>query len=371
MKKFLVILMVVAMASFLFVGCMPGVTPPVDDEDEDEDVGVATSDPPVLTAVEDSAGAIIFLATATGTLYMNTAEAGSSIMVTGTNAPSGSSVQIYLDDVAIAGAVGETAVTGLWAVAVAKSSLGADGVGKVLHATVTEVGLAESAASNSVTFTLDTDNPGFSIAVTATGNSAVVPATFVSGSVTIPNPITALTVAGTTGTIVSGAWTIEVLGDSTMASNVTITSSLWTPNTKTYNIDGGETFTDVIPGVAFTFNAPAPGSSCIVTTTALVPAVAGVPARATITFDEDVSNAVMAAGTYNILGDPTTYYPTIRTGYWNTGTTAALVPGAAGTVYTITAYGITDLAGNPGGTLASPLSASCTVGAASLTLLAP
>ncbi len=40
MKKFLVILMVVAMASFLFVGCLPSVTPEV--EEEEEEVPVVT-----------------------------------------------------------------------------------------------------------------------------------------------------------------------------------------------------------------------------------------------------------------------------------------------------------------------------------------
>jgi len=43
MKKLLLVLMVVAMASFLFVGCLPGVTPP-DEEGEDEGVTEVTVD---------------------------------------------------------------------------------------------------------------------------------------------------------------------------------------------------------------------------------------------------------------------------------------------------------------------------------------
>ena len=365
MKKFLVILMVVAMASFLFVGCIPGVTPVTPDVDDEEPV-VPTSATPVLTDVESSAAVEIFDVTSTSTLYMNEDEAGSSILVKGT-APSGSLVTIYIDDVAIVGAVGETAVTGLWTVAVAESSLGADGV-KVMTAKVTEVGLAESAASNAVTFTLDTVDPGIdSVAATAAvAGGTAVSGTVVSATVTGTNPITALTLAGTSGTMVAGTWTIEVWGISGAADNVTITSS---SGTLTYTLVGSETFTDVIPGVAFTFAALVAGNSCTVTTTAdtLATTTAILP-RATITFDEDVSHAGMAAGVYavgGVAGDPTSYKEATDTGYWQ------ITTAAAGATLTITVYGITDLAGNVGGTSASVLTASCTVAAASATSLAP
>lgn len=365
MKKLLIVLMVVAVASFLFVGCIPGVTPPVDDEDED-DVTPPTSATPVLTAVESSAAVSIFDVTSTSTLYMNEDEAGSSILVKGT-APSESLVTIYIDDVAVVGAVGETAVTGLWTVAVAESSLGADGV-KVMTAKVTEVGLAESAASNAVTFTLDTVDPGIdSVAATAAVAGGFVSGKVTSGSVTGTNPLSALATGGT-GTMVAGTWTIEVLSNSGIDNNVTITSSTYS-GTKTYTIAATPTFTDVIPGVVFTFITPVAGNSCTVTTTAdtLATTTAILP-RATITFDEDVSHAGMAAGVYTVggvAGDPTSYKEATDTGYWQIATAAA------GATLTITVYGITDLAGNVGGTVTSVLTASCTVAAASATSLAP
>ncbi len=371
MKKLLVILMLVAMASFLFVGCLPSVTPEEEEvvEEEEEEVVEPTSATPVLIDIQNAAGTSFITVTSTSTLYMNATELGNSILVTGT-APSESLVKIYIDDVVVAAAVAETSTSGLWTVAIAKSGLGADGV-KVMTAKVTEVGLAESAASNSVTFTKDTVKPSFTIAATALGTVAGVTGQISSGTVTGTNPITALGASGTTPTVdlVAGTWTIAVLGDSTMASNVTITSSTYS-GTITYNIDGGETFTDIIPGVVLTFIAPGAGYGVVVTTTADVTAAAGATAKATITFSEDVSHAGMALGIYNSTAadDPDAYKESNDTGYWVTPTGAAVT--AVGTTYTITAYAFQDLAGNIGGTLASPLSASCTVGAASATLLA-
>jgi len=105
MKKLLVILMVVAMASFLFVGCVP--TTPAEEEAAEEEAAeeeVAASAIPVLVDVQTSAGVSIFDVTSTSTLYMNKTELGNSILVTGT-APSESLVKIYIDDVAVVGAV--------------------------------------------------------------------------------------------------------------------------------------------------------------------------------------------------------------------------------------------------------------------------
>jgi len=458
MKKLLIILMVVAMASFLFVGCLPGVTPPDDDEEDvvvtiaaipgvtapvtgatpvtaitataqytgvvawspvdttfaaataytatitltaktgytltgvaadfftvadattdtnlaDSGVvtavfaataAVPTSATPVLTAVQESDGTSIFTVTSTSTLYMNEDEAGSSILVKGT-APSESLVTIYIDDVAVVGAVGETAVTGLWTVAVAESSLGADGV-KVMTAKVTEVGLAESAASNAVTFTLDTVDPGIdSIAATAAASasgtdedSAVVTAT--SGT----DPISTITLDDYD--VVPGTWTILCTADSgnvTAEYNVVVTTPA---NVATsYNISAGISYgfiTGFDTTLAYGFKA---GDGCDVVVTE-DGVTAAITAKATITFDEDVTDAGMAAGTYTLGGDdiadPTNYSLTSDTGYWTTAT------GAEDASLTITVYGITDAAGNVGGTSASPLSATCTIGAASSTLLA-
>jgi len=124
MKKFLVILMVVAMASVLFVGC---TTPPTPDPDPDPTPTpvVVVSATPVLTAVNTIAGVLIVDPTSTSTQYMNIAQVGASILVTGT-APSESLVKIYLGDVAVGPAVAETSTAGVWQVAIAKSSLGDD-----------------------------------------------------------------------------------------------------------------------------------------------------------------------------------------------------------------------------------------------------
>jgi len=369
MKKLLIILMVVAMAAFLFVGCMPGVTPDVD-EDEDEEVVVPTSATPVLTDIQNSAGVLIVTVGSTSTEYINKTELGSSILVKGT-APSGSAVKIYIDDVALA-SVGETAVTGLWSVAVAKSSLGDDGV-KVLHATVTEVGLAESAASNAVTFTLDTDLPGIdSVAFTAvSGLSAGTATATLNTNVYL---ITAADVSGTTvpvQTFVSGTWTITSVLDAGVANNVAVTSPSGV--TVYHSVGSAAVISDLlIPGIKLTFTAAftAATASTTVTISAITQPTAEVVGRATIKFDEDVNYAGMTAGTYTcatVAGDPDVYNETKNTGYF-TNETGLTTAGASAT---ITVYGVKDLAGNVGGTSAVPLTKTATVGAASATSLKP
>ena len=372
MKKFLVILMVVAMASFLFVGCIP-TTPEetAEEEEEEEVVVVATSATPVLTAVETSAAVSIFDVTSTSTLYMNKAEAGSSILVKGT-APSESLVTIYLDDVAIASAVGETAVTGLWTVAIAESSLGADGAGKKLHATVTEVGLAESAASNSVTFTLDTVLPS-ATTLAATAN-AVVGATGGTATVTTGGTATATTtgvLAGVTaGNIVTGTWTINILGITGVAANVSITNPAGTVSTYS-QVAGGEVFAAgaPIPGVPFTLATPiAAGQTSTITCLAQSAAIAD---RARVLFSEEITSAsaILLANyvfsTAAVVNVPTAVSYADKYMYFSPMVTATLV---SGNTLACSVNGVVDLAGNIQ-TTASAL--TCTVTAASLTSLKP
>jgi len=333
MKKLLIILMVITMASFLFTGCLH--TAPEEEVVEEE----AASAAPVLTDVQTSAAVAIFTdVTSTSTLYMNKVELGNSILVVGT-APAESKVQVYIDDTAVADSVIEAGASGLFSVAVSKTSLGDDAEGKTLHVTATETGLAESEASNVVTFTLDTDLPGISsIAATASADANVV-----SSNVIGTYPLTDyLTIEGANLTLASGTWTIQCLGDSGASPNVKI---------------------NVIPGVVMRLKDNfLAGWGCTVTTTI------AITARATMTFDEDVTNAGMKAGTYSI-GDPATYKETNDTGYWESPTTA--VVGEAGATYTITVYGIKDLAGNTGGTSTSKLTKSCTIDAASAISLTP
>ncbi len=368
MKKFLVILMVLAMASVLFVGC---TTPPTPDPDPDPDPDpvVVISATPVLTAVETSAAVSIFDVTSTSTLYMNKTEVGSSILVKGT-APSESLVQLYLDDVAITPAVAEASTSGLWTVAVAKSSLGDDGV-KVLTAKVTEVGLAESEASNVVTFTYDTDLPGVdSIAFSATGALTTSSATL---SVTTNALVTIVALSTTTSpvqTFEAGAWVITSLGDGGVANNILVTSpsSVGTY----YQVSNAAVITNtMIPGVRLTFGTILSATDSVtITISSVTAAIANISARATIKFDEDVSYTGMSAGTYTVnavAGDPNVYNETNDTGYW-TGVAATIT---AGTSYVITVYGVTDLAGNVGGTSTAPLTASAAASVASATTLAP
>jgi len=278
---------------------------------------------------------------------MNKTELGSSILVKGT-APSGSLVTIYLDDVAITGAVGETAKTGLWTVAIAKSGLGADGV-KVMTAKVTEVGLAATAAVAAVTATQSKVDSGV-----ATVTSGDTPITLLADNTSV---------AG-----VAGTWTVYCTGDSTVTTGTNVTVTTPAGVATSYLIQNTNLTFGIITGLTTTFDAgfsAGDGCSVVVTSTNGAEATA-IPGKATITFDEDVANAAMTAGTYTTIGDPTSYKESTDTGYWT-----GIATGDAGDTYTITAYGIADLAGNVGGTSSSLLTASCTVGAASLTALAP
>jgi len=158
MKKLLVILMVVAMASFLFVGCLgDGVTPPVDDEDDEdeEDVTPLTTVAPIITSITDNpvaptVPAAVISLTSSATQYMNAAEIALGIIVNGT-APTYSEVKVYIDDICAGTAnVGDE---GTFSVVVAKVDLGDDAEDKVLYATAKEAALPVSAHSVEYAFT--------------------------------------------------------------------------------------------------------------------------------------------------------------------------------------------------------------------------
>ena len=357
MKKLLVILMVVAMASFLFVGCLPSVTPEEEEvvEEEEEEVVAPVSATPVLIDVQTSAGVSIITVTSSSTQYMNIAEAGSSILVTGT-APSESLVQIYLDDVAITPALAEASTSGLWSVAIAESSLGDDGV-KVLTAKVTEVGLDESEASNAATFTLDTVRPSASaLAVTAITAAGVTSAT-TAGTAVIQSAAT-----GGTGTLAAGTWTVRVVALSTAASNIEISDGT---TAVLYSITTEATMNGNIPGITFLLNGAGMDAVGSITTITVTTAVIS---RAKVTISEDVTNAsAVAAANFVFTGFAhtagITYSSSADSSYFSTAPVAA-----QGTTIVCLVNGLTDLAGNVQ-TTASSLSA--TVGAASATSLAP
>ncbi|MBA7562614.1 hypothetical protein ES695_02810 [Candidatus Atribacteria bacterium 1244-E10-H5-B2] len=167
MKKLLIMLMVVAMASFLFVGCL-GVTPEPDPEPEPDPVLPLTVTPVIekITNVSydlEDTGIISLYSSATQ--YINEEEVTDGILVTGF-APKYSEVNIYVGGVI----VGTSTAYGLseyFIVFVSEDNLGADGT-KTIYATAKELGFAESDPSTEYKFTLDTVAPEM-VKVTAVG----------------------------------------------------------------------------------------------------------------------------------------------------------------------------------------------------------
>ena len=368
MKKFIIVLMVVAVSSFLFVGCLPGTTTPVTPVEPVEPVEpvVVATVAPIITSITDNAAvpAVVISLTAT-TVYMNKAEVALGIIVNGT-APTYSEVKVYIDD--ICAGTADVGTSGTFSVVIAKADLGADGE-KTLYATAKEAAIAVSAKSVEYTFTLDTDLPGIdSVAATAIGVGATVgnaTATAVGTHATDgTSPLTATT---TPANVVSGTWLITIIAP-TGINNVAVTHL---GVTDLYTMVAGQVIPEdlIIPGVGFTMMAGplATGNSTSILCAANVTAIAG---RATLKYDEDVSYTAATAATCVYGGNLTTpafaaYKESNDTYYFTMAGPAAYFTAA------ITVYGVADLAGNVGGTAASPLSATCTVGVASATALLP
>jgi len=156
MKKFLIVLAMVAMVSFLFVGCLPGGVTPDEPDEPDSPVLPASTTPVIkeITKIDGSTPVISLYSSKTQ--YMNKGEVADGILVTGV-APKYSTIKVYVD-----GAVVSTGysygVLEEFTVFVAKANLGVDGA-KTLYATATEVALAESTPSTTYAFTLDTVEP--------------------------------------------------------------------------------------------------------------------------------------------------------------------------------------------------------------------
>ena len=156
MKKLLIMLMVVAMASFLFVGCLPGVVTDVDVvEDEEPVVTPLVTVAPVIGYVEGVS------LTSTAAQYVSKAEATGGIWVLGT-APTYSEVKVYIGPI-VAGTA-DTLAGSTWSVLIDLSELG-DDEAKTVHAVAKEPGKEESVKSNEVEFTLDQTLPTASVVV--------------------------------------------------------------------------------------------------------------------------------------------------------------------------------------------------------------
>lgn len=287
MKKLIIVLMMVAMTSFLLVGCFSGTTTPEipTEPTEPTEPTVATTVAPIITAVLD----------ADNDGYVNKAEVADGIVVNGTG-PTYSEIKLFIDGV-FAG-TGDVTATGAWTVDVAKSDLGADGA-KTLYATATEPGLAESDKSNEVAFTLDTAYPkiksvkarGGVPAARATATETVVGTTALSAGPTVVIP----------ANVVDGTWTVNVNAAAPAGSNVSITDPngvvTWYTSGDSDNFAAGAP----IPGVSFTLNAGlAPGQCSQIVCVAATPETLG---RASLTFDEDVSFTQATTGNYTIFNN--------------------------------------------------------------------
>jgi len=176
MKKLLIMLMVVTMASFLFVGCL-GITPPIDPDDPDDPLEPTSTAPAIIGIYEiGGAASLIVDPTATDTEYIDKTEADFIVVsVLGIAGPE-ALIQVYIGSAVLPIALGEAGKTGFFEVFMTISSLGDDGA-KTLYATATEVALDESASSNVVNFTLDTAAPEI-VSVTADISKGTVIVTF-------------------------------------------------------------------------------------------------------------------------------------------------------------------------------------------------
>ena len=218
MKKFLVILMVVAMASFLFVGCLPGVTPGVDDDEEDEDVGVKT-DTPYIT----DAGAVSILATATQ--YIN-AVTGSGKELTDFKVDgvgvAGAIIKLYINDV-YAG-VGSTGAGGKFDDVIVSAITVTEGANK-FYVTATVPGLAESDKSTEYPFTYDKTKPTIASVVGDSSSSYI--------TVTFSEAVKATTVVAAAWTYGSNALTYNAPAEtpSAIATPTTTTAILYEATT--------------------------------------------------------------------------------------------------------------------------------------------
>ena len=150
MKKLIIVLMVVAMASFLFVGCLPGVTPEPTPEPTPTPTPTVKTDTPYITNI--------------GTISLSSAltqYAGTPPAVTGVGV-AGAIIKVYIDGVQ--SGVGTTGTTGAFtAIPVTMVTL-TEGV-KKLYVTATVPGLAESDKSTEYTFTYDKTKPKLASAV--------------------------------------------------------------------------------------------------------------------------------------------------------------------------------------------------------------
>jgi len=212
MKKFLVILMVVAMASVLFVGCTTPPTPEPEPEPTPTPTPTVQTETPIISEI--NAGQFDFLSTATQ--YVN---AFNVFAV----APSGSVLKLYINDVWVG--TGSAGAAGVNTTAIAIAGDIADGV-KTVYVTATQPGLAVSEKSTIYTVTLDTVAPKIASAIADSSANSI--------TVTFNKAVDMSTTTLTNSALGAANWTVNsavLVVDTDVIVKVTTTSVRITPNT--------------------------------------------------------------------------------------------------------------------------------------------
>jgi len=148
MKKLIIVLMVVAVASFLFVGCLPDTVTPVTPT-EPVTPTAAKTDTPTITAIAKTS------------LYSSSTQYTDGISVDGVSVKD-ATIKLYVDDTLVGlDVTGDSAEFTSLSPSLAKVTEGV----VVLYVTATATGLAESDASTKYTVTYDATAPTLASAV--------------------------------------------------------------------------------------------------------------------------------------------------------------------------------------------------------------
>ena len=160
MKKLIIVLMVAAMASFLFVGCLP-TTPETPVTPVTPVTPTVKTDTPIITSIDD----VSFISTST--------QYTADIVVDGIGV-TGAFIKLYVDGVYVGiGTTGNTGVFEDLKVTLAKITEGV----KKIYVTATAPGLAESDKSTEYTVTYDATKPKLA-SIVADSSDAGITVTF-------------------------------------------------------------------------------------------------------------------------------------------------------------------------------------------------
>ena len=225
MKKFLVILMVVAMASVLFVGCTTPPTPEPEPEPTPTPTPTVQTETPYISNIDTAGEVVVLGATTTQYLYDTPTVTGVGV--------AGAIIKVYIDGVQTG--VGTSGANGAFGTGVAGGGIPVtfvtltDGV-KVLHVTATLPGFAESNASTKYTFTLDTAAPKIA--------SVVADSSLQTITVTFDKKVTGASAAAGNGTSATLNTNYQLNGAALTAACTKISSKVVEFNTITFPVPG-------------------------------------------------------------------------------------------------------------------------------------